>query len=73
MVTPGANAAFTGLTAAELTAIGAADVLLCQLEVPVETVTAAAAAARVAGTVVVLNAAPAGAEVDELYATTYAS
>jgi len=59
VVTPGANAAFTRLTPPELTAISEADVLLCQLEIPVETVTAAAAAARDAGTAVVLNAAPA--------------
>jgi ribokinase len=59
VVTPGANATFTGLTAPELAAIAAADVLVCQLEVPVETVTAAAVAARAAGVRVVLNAAPA--------------
>jgi ribokinase len=59
VVTPGANASFTGLTAPELAAIAAADVLVCQLEVPVETVTAAAVAARAAGARVVLNAAPA--------------
>jgi ribokinase len=59
VVTPGANATFTGLTGPELAAIAAADVLVCQLEVPVETVTAAAVAARAAGVRVVLNAAPA--------------
>ncbi|MEV4542308.1 ribokinase [Micromonospora echinaurantiaca] len=59
LVTPGANGAFTGLTEAELAAVRDADVLVAQLEVPVETVTAAALAARAAGTRVVLNAAPA--------------
>jgi ribokinase len=59
VVAPGANAAFTRLTDADVAAIRAADVLLCQLEIPIETVTAAALAARAAGTRVVLNAAPA--------------
>ncbi|MGV9806551.1 ribokinase [Micromonospora chersina] len=59
LVTPGANEAFTGLTEDELAAVRDADVLVAQLEVPVETVTAAALAARSAGTRVVLNAAPA--------------
>jgi ribokinase len=59
IVSPGANSTFTGLDDTELAVIAAADVLLCQLEIPVGTVTAAAAAARAAGTRVVLNAAPA--------------
>ena len=59
VVAPGANAALTGLTDADLAAIAEADVLLLQLEIPVETVAAAAWAARDAGTRVVLNAAPA--------------
>ncbi|WP_200211575.1 ribokinase [Micromonospora coerulea] len=59
LVTPGANGAFVGLTEGELHAVRAADVLVAQLEVPVETVTAAAVAARDAGTRVILNAAPA--------------
>ncbi|MEV4755428.1 ribokinase [Micromonospora sp. NPDC049559] len=58
VVTPGANASFAGLTEAELGAVRAADVLVAQLEIPVETVTQAALAAREAGTRVVLNAAP---------------
>ena len=37
----------------------AADVLVAELEIPVQTVTAAAVAARAAGTRVILNAAPA--------------
>ncbi|MEU2611231.1 ribokinase [Micromonospora sp. NPDC007271] len=59
LVLPGANDAFTGLTEGELRAVREADVLVAQLEVPVETVTEAAVAARAAGTRVVLNAAPA--------------
>lgn len=59
VATPGANGAFTGLTEPELGVITGADVLVAQLEVPVETVAAAAVAARSAGTRVVLNAAPA--------------
>ena len=59
VVAPGANAELLGLTDADTAAIASADVLVCQLEVPIETVAAAAAAARAAGTRVVLNAAPA--------------
>jgi len=59
VATPGANAAFTSLTEAELAAIRGADVLVAQLEIPVETVTEAALAARAAGVRVLLNAAPA--------------
>ncbi|RZU73836.1 ribokinase [Micromonospora kangleipakensis] len=59
LVTPGANGAFVGLTEGELHAVREADVLVAQLEVPVETVTEAAVAARDAGTRVILNAAPA--------------
>ncbi|MGC4856801.1 ribokinase [Micromonospora sp. DT4] len=59
VVTPGANDALVGLTDEELATVRAADVLVAQLEIPVQTVTAAALAARAAGTRVVLNAAPA--------------
>jgi ribokinase len=59
VVAPGANAALSALTGPDLVLIAEADVLLLQLEIPVETVTAAATAARDAGTRVVLNAAPA--------------
>lgn len=59
VATPGANAAFTSLTEAELSAVRAADVLVAQLEIPVETVTEAALAARAAGVRFLLNAAPA--------------
>jgi ribokinase len=69
VVAPGANAAFSDLTEPELAAIGAADVLLCQLEIPLDTVRAACAAARTAGTRVVLNAAPALPLPEDLLAT----
>ncbi|MEV1286441.1 ribokinase [Micromonospora sp. NPDC049679] len=58
VVTPGANGAYTGLTETELSTVREADVLVAQLEIPVETVTRAATEARAAGTRVVLNAAP---------------
>lgn len=70
VVSPGANATMTGLTEPELTAVREADVLVAQLEIPVETVTEAAVAARAAGTRVVLNAAPARTVPPELFAAT---
>ena len=66
LVSPGANRSFTGLTDAESAAIAAGDVLLCQQEIPAETVLAAARAARSGGTRVILNAAPAREMVPEL-------
>jgi ribokinase len=59
VVAPGANAGFTDLTEAERRTIAEADVLVCQLEIPVETVTEAMRVARAAGTRTILNAAPA--------------
>jgi ribokinase len=59
LVTPGANGSLTALTEAELATVREADVLVAQVEIPVETVTEAALAARAAGTRVILNAAPA--------------
>ncbi|MCU7724664.1 ribokinase [Actinoplanes sp. KI2] len=58
LVAPGANSTFRDLTAAEEQVIVGGDVLLCQLEIPVETVTAACRAARAAGVRTILNAAP---------------
>jgi ribokinase len=66
VVAPGANAQLSGLDAEDRAAIAAADVLLCQLEIPLTTVRQAAIAARAAGTMVVLNAAPARALPAEL-------
>ncbi|GAB2546845.1 ribokinase [Nocardia heshunensis] len=58
IVVAGANGRMTELTAAERQTIAAADVLMCQLEIPVETVLAAARHARAQGTVVMLNPSP---------------
>ncbi|GAA0539639.1 ribokinase [Paractinoplanes ferrugineus] len=59
LVSPGANSTFTNLNEDEARLIAGGDVLLCQLEIPVETVTAACTAARAGGTRTILNAAPA--------------
>jgi ribokinase len=59
LVSPGANSTFVNLTDDEQAVITAADVMVCQQEIPPETVTAAAQVAHAAGTRVVLNAAPA--------------
>jgi ribokinase len=58
VVSPGANARLRPGDAGSIS-FNDVDVLLLQLEVPLETVKAAARAARVAGVLVVLNAAPA--------------
>ena len=58
VVAPGANAALDGLEPADIAAIAGADVLLCQLEVPLKAVLAATRAAQRGNTFVVLNAAP---------------
>src|SRR3954453_17452514 len=55
----GANASFTDLPGEEERIIACGDVLLCQQEIPVGTVVAAARAARAGGTRMILNAAPA--------------
>ncbi|MBF9134847.1 ribokinase, partial [Plantactinospora sp. S1510] len=59
VVAPGANGELTSLADPDRVAVEAADVLLCQLEVPLSAVVQAARWARGAGTTVVLNAAPA--------------
>ncbi len=59
LVSPGANRSFVGLTDEESAAVAGADVLVCQQEIPADTVLAAARAARSGGTRVILNAAPA--------------
>ncbi|MEE6257486.1 ribokinase [Plantactinospora sonchi] len=59
VVAPGANGELTSLADPDRAAVEAADVLLAQLEVPIEAVIQAAGWARTAGTTVVLNAAPA--------------
>ncbi|MEU7765574.1 ribokinase [Nocardia sp. NPDC049190] len=59
IVVGGANARMTELDGDDLAAIAAADILLCQLELPIDTVTAAAGHARANRTTVVLNPSPA--------------
>ena len=68
VVAPGANGTLVELTDTDLAAVGAARVLVAQLEVPLAGVLAAAIAARAAGTTVVLNAAPAAALPPDLLA-----
>jgi ribokinase len=58
VVAPGANAAMTALTPGDRATISAAEVLMCQLEVPVSAVLDAARTARASGVRFVLNAAP---------------
>lgn len=58
IVVAGANGRVTELTEEEFAAIAAADILLCQLEIPLETVTAAARHAHAAETIVALNPSP---------------
>ncbi|WP_280338678.1 ribokinase [Nocardia neocaledoniensis] len=58
IVVAGANGRVTDLTGDELAAIATADILLCQLEIPLDTVSAAARHARASGTVVALNPSP---------------
>jgi ribokinase len=69
LVSPGANSSFTGLTADERGVIVRSDVLVCQQEIPAETVLAAALTAKSGGTRVVLNAAPARSLAPELLAS----
>jgi ribokinase len=59
VVAPGANSSFADLTGSERRSIAEADVLVCQLEIPVGTVAEAMRVARAAGTRTILNAAPA--------------
>ncbi|MCL2533023.1 MAG: ribokinase [Nocardiaceae bacterium] len=59
IVVPGANVRVTVLTDGELRAVADADVLLCQLEIPVDTVTSAARHASRSGTTMMLNPSPA--------------
>ncbi|MEU7984533.1 ribokinase [Streptosporangium canum] len=66
IVVPGANGAVTAPSEAELEVIARSDVLLLQLELPIEAVTAAARAARAAGTTVILTPAPVQPLPDEL-------
>jgi ribokinase len=66
VVAPGANAALESLTDPDRATIQQADVLLCQLEIPLSAVIEAAEAASGSGTMFVLNAAPARGLPDDL-------
>lgn len=68
IVVAGANGRMTELTTADLDTIAAADVLMCQLEIPIPTVLAAARHARAHGTTVVLNPSPVQELPEELWA-----
>lgn len=58
VVVPGANGALTGIDEADEALIRAADLLVLQLEVPLDTVTRAARVAAAAGVPVLLNPSP---------------
>ena len=58
IVVAGANSGVTGLTAADISAIGQAGLLVCQLEIPLEAVRAGVATAAAAGVPVLLNPSP---------------
>lgn len=58
IVVPGANGKLTDLGEDDLAVIAAADVLLCQYEIPTATILAAARHARAHATVVVFNPSP---------------
>lgn len=66
IVASGANAELTSLTDAEREVVTNAGVLLMQLELPLDVVIESALAAHEAGTIVMLNAAPAREIPDEL-------
>lgn len=59
VVAPGANAHLTMTSPQVRAVVGRADVVLIQLEIPIETALAAARTARDAGAVVIVNASPA--------------
>lgn len=61
VVAPGANAHLSMASARAQAVVAAAELVLIQLEIPIETALAAARVAREAGAVVVVNASPAGA------------
>jgi ribokinase len=68
VVAPGANAHLSMASADVRSVVAAADVVLLQLEIPMETVLAAARLGRDGGALVVVNASPAGASPDALAA-----
>jgi ribokinase len=60
VVAPGANGRLNLTTAATRTVVADCDVLLTQLEIPLDTAVAAAREAKTAGAVVMVNASPGG-------------
>jgi ribokinase len=60
VVAPGANGQLNLTTAATRTVVADCDVLLTQLEIPLDTAVAAAREAKTAGAVVMVNASPGG-------------
>ena len=68
VVAPGANAHLSMATADVRSVVADADVVLVQLEIPVETALAAARIGRDGGALVVLNASPVGAAREQLAA-----
>lgn len=58
VVIPGANSSLTELTAADCEALAGARLIMCQLEIPLECVIAAAQTAHAAGIPVLLNPSP---------------
>ena len=68
VVAPGANAHLSMASADVRSVVAAADVVLLQLEIPMETALAAARLGRDGGALVVVNASPAGASPDALEA-----
>ncbi|MDI1464937.1 ribokinase [Catellatospora sp. KI3] len=66
VVAPGANSQLAELDAADLELIAGSDVVVCQLEIPPRAVVQALRAGRTAGTLTILNAAPAPASADGL-------
>ena len=68
VVASNANATVTALTDADRAAIAAADLLMCQLELPMSVVVEAAAWARAHDTVVMLNCSPVTSLPDDLVA-----
>ncbi|MDJ0394516.1 ribokinase [Rhodococcus sp. G-MC3] len=69
VVVAGANSSVDDLTDDELSTIADADILLCQLEIPMSTVVAGAAHAHAHGTLVMLNPSPVQVLPDDLVAT----
>jgi ribokinase len=68
VVAPGANARLSMATAHVRAVVADADVVLLQLEIPIETALAAARIGRDGGALVVLNASPVGAAREQLAA-----